>query len=131
MSLRVQRWEWSWLNVSMSNQHIILSKKTYFFYGKYWHVNEFITLTASIYHPLLKTHVILATMDCKQEDTNYVERFWRIFNNAYEEVNLTKKKFNPTGWCSDMSGANFNLIKKIYGEDVLNQIKSCKFHYKE
>ena len=70
-------------------------------------------------------------MDCKHEDTNYVERFWRIFNNAYKEENLTKEKFNPTGWCSDRTGAIFNWLKKIYGEDVVNKIKGCEFHYKE
>ena len=70
-------------------------------------------------------------MDCKHEDTNYVERFWRIFNNAYKGANLTTEKFNPTGWCSDMAGANFNGLKKIYGEDIVNKIKGCEFHYKE
>ena len=69
-------------------------------------------------------------MDCKYEDTNYVERFWHVFNNAYKEVNLTTEKFNPTGWCSDMASANLRK-KKIYGENVVHKIKGCEFPYKE
>ena len=56
-----------------------LKKEFSFFDGKHGRVNEFITLAASIYYPLLKSHIILATIDCKHEDTNYVERFWHIF----------------------------------------------------
>ena len=61
---------------------------------------------------------MLGTMDCKHEDTNYVKRFWRIFSSVYKEA-----KFNPAGWCSDMADANFNRLKKIYGEDEVKCLK--------
>ena len=35
------------------------------------------------------------------------------------------------GWGSYMVGVNINGFKKIYGEDLVNKIKGCKFHYKE
>ena len=100
-----------------------LSKEYCFVDGKHGRVNEFVTLTSTIYHPLLKSQIILATMDCKYEDTNYVERFWHIFNSAYKEANVTIEKFNPTGWCSDMADANFNALQKIYGEHVVKRLK--------
>ena len=53
----------------------------------------FVTLTASVYHPLLKKQVILATMNCKHEDSNYVAEFWHKFNNVYRKVNTTEKNF--------------------------------------
>ena len=117
-------------DVDVQSSHC-LKKEFHFFEGKLGRVNEFITLTASIYHSLLKSQIILATMDCKHEDNNYIERFWRIFNNAYKEANLTTEKFNPTSWCSDMAGANFDGLKNINGEDVVNKIKGCEFQYKE
>ena len=35
------------------------------------------------------------------------------------------------GWFSYMVGVNINGLKKIYGEDLVNKIKGCKFHCKE
>ena len=40
-------------------------------------------------------------------------------------------KFNPVGWCSDMAGANLNGIKKVFGREALNKIKTCEFHFQE
>ena len=94
-----------------------------FFDGKHLRVREFISPASIIYHPLLKSQIMLGTMDCKHEDTNYVKRFWRIFNSAYKEANWTIEKFNSAGWCSDMADANFNRLKKIYGEDEVKCLK--------
>ena len=66
-----------------------------FFDGKHLRVREFISPASIIYHPLLKSQIMLGTMDCKHEDTNYVKRFWRIFSSAYKEANWTIEKFNP------------------------------------
>ena len=54
----------------------------------------FVTLTASVYYPLLKKQVILATMNCKHEDSNYVAELWYKFNNVYRKVNTTEKNFS-------------------------------------
>ena len=110
-----------------------LNKEYCFFDSKHRRLNEFITITSAIYHPLLKSQIILATIDCKHEDTSYVERFWHIFNSAYKEVNMAIDKLNFTGWRSDMTGANFNGLKKIYIENVVKRLKdkSHDFHFKE
>ena len=94
-----------------------------FFDGKHGRVREFISPASIIYHPLLKSQIMLATIYCKHEDTNCVKRFWRIFNSAYKEANWTIGKFNPAGWCSDMADVNFNRLKKIYREDELKCLK--------
>ena len=70
-------------------------------------------------------------MNCKHEDSNYVAKFWRTFNEAFKKANGTEKRFSPTGWLSDMASANFNRLSTIYGEDVLEKVKSCEFHFKQ
>ena len=55
-------------------------------------VKAFVTLTASVYHPLLKKQVILVAMNSRHEDSNYVAEFWRKFNDAHRKVNTTNKQ---------------------------------------
>ena len=67
-----------------------------------------LTLTASAYHPLSCKQVVLATMQCKQEDKENIEIFWRMFNKAYKKANNeVDEKFHLTGWCTDMTFCNF------------------------
>ena len=62
------------------------------FDGNHKRVKAFVTLTAGVYHPLLQKQVILATMNCKHKDSNYVAEFWLKFNGVYKKVNTTEKK---------------------------------------
>ena len=101
------------------------------FDGKHKRVKAFVTLTASVCHPLLRKQVILATMNCKHEDSNYVAEFWREFNDAYRKVNTTEKIFSLCGWVTDMATANFSGFSIVYGEDVLTKVKGCEFHFKQ
>lgn len=109
-------------NMDVHSDHY-LSEEFCYSDGKDGRTKELKTLTASVYHSLLKKQITLATMECKDENTNYVEMFWRIFNEAFKDVNETDEKFNPIGWCSDMAGSNFNGLKRIYGDDVLQKMK--------
>ena len=101
------------------------------FDGNYKRVKAFVTLTVSVYHPLLRKQVILATMNCKHEDSNYVAEFWREFNDAYRKVTTTEKIFSLCGWVTDMATANFSVFSIVYGEDVLTKVKGCEFHFKQ
>ena len=51
----------------------------YFMHNEYCHfdgnhkrVKIFVTLTVSVYHLILKKQIVLATMNCKHEDSNYI-----------------------------------------------------------
>ena len=94
-------------------------------------VKCFVTLTASVYHTLLQKQIILATMQCQHENKKNIELFWRLFNNAYKTVNDTDERFWPVGWCTEMAHSNFSGLMQIYGEDVLERIKGCEFHFKD
>ena len=102
-----------------------------YFDGNFKRVKHFVSLTASVYHPLLCKQVTLATMECKHEDKDNIEIFWRVLNKAYKEVNGGDEKFLPVGWCTDMASGNFIGLVRIYGEDVLDTVKGCEFHYKD
>ena len=102
-------------------------------FSLYWvFLKHYVTLTASAYHPLLCKQVVLATMQCKKEDKENIEIFWRVFSKVYKEAkNEVGNKFHPTGWCTGMASCNFIGLVKIYGEDVLQYIKGCEFHFRD
>ena len=112
------------------NSHFLHDEYCHFD-GNHKRVKSFVTLTARVYHPLLKKQMILATMTCKHEHSNNIELFWRLFNKCYKEANEIDNKFSPCGWCTDMATANFTGLSLIYGEDILDKVKGCEFHYKQ
>ena len=101
------------------------------FDGNHKRVREFVMLTASVYHPLLQKQLVLATMNCKHGDSNYVAEFCRKFNEAFQKVDKTKKKFWPWGWVTDMASANFNGLAIVYREDIRSRVKGCEFRFKQ
>ena len=107
------KWKWKFIN------------------GNFKKVKSFATLTVSVYHSLLRKQVVLASMQCKQEDkVFFIEIFWPIFNKAYKEMHGGDKKFFPAGWCTDMASGNFIDLVKMYGEDILETVKGCVFHFR-
>ena len=70
-------------------------------------------------------------MECTKEDEKNITRFWKEFNEAYKVPNKTNAKFQTIGWVTDMALNKFSGFRMIYGEEVLDKIKGCKFHYKQ
>ena len=101
-----------------------------FFDGKVKRTKGF-TLTASCYNPFLGKQVPLAVMECTKEDEKNITRFWKEFNEAYKVPNKTNAKFQTIGWVTDVALNKFSGFRMIYGEEVLDKIKGCKFHYKQ
>ena len=106
-----------------------LSKEFCFFDVKVKRTSNFTTLTASLYYPMLGMQLPFAIMECVSEDTANVELFWRLFNRAYREANQIDEKFMQFGRVTDMATANFAGLAKIYGDDIIDKIKGCEFHY--
>ncbi len=72
----------------------------------------------------------MAIMEAESKNTENVEPFWRLFNEAHRKVAAYDSfKFNPIGWCCDMTGANLARILKVFGDDA--DIKLCEFHFKD
>lgn len=93
-----------------------------FFDGSHKRVKSFVTL---------QKQIALAILECEHEDTENIEVFWRMFNSAFKEVNDIGERFSPTRFCTDMAKANFNGLVKAYGEEVLEKVKGCEFHFRD
>ena len=116
----------------MSTPGRLLANEVCCFDGKKKRTKNFTTLTASVYHSLLKKQVPLAIMECTGEDNVNIELFWREFNKIFKDATGLDTKFEPQeGWITDMAEANHNGLAKIYGEDVMERIKACEFHFRK
>lgn len=119
------------LNMDRNGEHF-LKDEYCFFDGKFKRCRNFVTLTASVYHPLLKRQIPLAVMESEQESSENIALFWSLFNEGLQKVTGDDKSvFNPQGWCTDMAGANMNGLRQVFGDEALSRIKSCEFHFKE
>ena len=87
-------------------------------------------LTLSMYHPLLRKQIILATMDCESENKDNCELFWRTWSDALADFQAGLI-FDPTGVILDERGCNWNALKEVYGEDFITRCSSCEFHFKQ
>ena len=77
----------------------------------------------------MQNQVVLAKFECKHENPENIEVFWRMFDSAFKEVNGIGDRFLPAGFCTDMATANFNGLVKIYEEEILEKVKGCEFHF--
>ena len=113
------------IKMDRNGDHFLKDEFCYFD-GKRKHCRGFVTLTASIYHSLLRKQIPLAVMEAESEDTKNIELFWTLLNEVFQKVSGQKDyKFNPVGWCTDMAGANFTAISKVFGNESA-QRRYCK-----
>ena len=74
----------------------------------------------------------LATMECKKEDTEMVEIFFRLFNEALAKfLGEEGYKFNPMILCMDKVGANLQGVWNVFGDAFMSQVVSCQWHFME
>jgi hypothetical protein len=81
-----------------------LSEEYCFFDGKQQRCRNFTTLTASVYHPLLRKQIPLAVMETEGENSLCISLFWKLFQEAFRKEipgsNLgpvVRKAFNLNG----------------------------------
>ncbi len=85
-----------------------------------------------MYHPLLCKQSPLAVMDCEAENTENIAIFWQIFNECLRKESGNKDiVFNPQAFCLDMAGCNREAGVRVFGEQFINKVKSCEFHFKQ
>ena len=54
--------------------------------GKFKRCRNFVTITAGVYHPLLKRQIPLAVMEAEQESSENIALFWSLFNEGLQKV---------------------------------------------
>ena len=72
------------LALEMMTADRLLANELCAFDGKKNRTINYTTLTASVYHSLLRKQVPLAIMECVREDSVNVELFWREFNRIFK-----------------------------------------------
>ena len=117
-------------NMNKDGVHF-LNKEYCFFDGKKKRCRNYTTLTASVYHPLLKKQIPLAVMETEAEDSRCVTLFWTLFQESLSKATTSTCTFNPTGWSTDMAGANLVGIRDVFGSEALKRVKTCEFHFKQ
>jgi len=119
------------LNMNRNGSHYLNSEFCYFD-GKYKRCRGFVTLTASVYHSLLRKQIILGTMEAESENSQNVALFWELFNEILKKVSGSENEtFNPIGWCTDLAGGNLAGLCAVFGESTKSRIKTCEFHFKD
>ena len=116
-------------NMTRGKNHY-LSNAFAYFDGNEKRIKRMTVLTLSMYHPLLRKQIILATMDCESENKDNCELFWRTWSDALADFQAGLI-FDPTGVILDERGCNWNALKEVYGEDFITRCSSCEFHFKQ
>ena len=63
-----------------------LSNEFAYFDGNEKRTKRMNVFTLSMYHPLLRKQIILATMDCESENKDNCELFWRTWNDVSADI---------------------------------------------
>ena len=114
--------------MDMDAKHILSNKKC-FLDGKMKRCKNFVTLTASVYHPMWQKQLPLGTRECISEDSANIGRFWNNFSKAFKNVTKTDKKFSPIRWITDMATANFNDLQWSTVKMYYIKLKDVSFIY--
>ena len=105
----------------------ILSLEKVFFDGMHSRCKGYKTLTLWTHHQGMRRMNRLATMECKKEDTEMVEIFFRLFNEALANfLGEEGYKFNPTMLCMDEARANIQGVWNVFGNAFMSRVVSCQ-----
>ena len=108
-----------------------LSHEKAFFDGMHSRCRDYKTLTLWTCHPGMRRVLRLATMECEQENTESIKKFFTLWNEALSKVKGEEGyKFNPDGIMMDEGAANFRAIEEVYGEEFHDRVYSCQWHFK-
>ena len=95
-------------------------------------VHGFLTICLWVVHPALAKIVNLASMEIRSESMDDVATFFTLFNLVLHEVSGDMNKiFNPCCFVCDESGANYNGVQMVFGDETANyRVKGCQWHFK-
>ena len=118
-------------SIDRDNGSDMMSKQCCFFDAKENRFRGMSTYTLSVYHPLLRQQIPLATMDCVGETYVNAVTFFQNLNTALIEKFGVATQFNPCRFILDGRGCNWRTINAVYGPGFLKRCFSCEFHYKQ
>jgi hypothetical protein len=92
----------------------------------------FKSITLWAYNDVMRKLMCLAVMEAEEENTANLTMFWKLLNEMLQDfTGIDGYKFNPYGFIADENHANWNSLRAVYGDSVLDRVVSCEFHYKQ
>ena len=120
------------VRMDINKPYNILQEENAYFDATHTRVHSFKSFGLWTYHPTMHQTIRLASMEMRSENTNDISTFFMLLNEVLREV--TGKEdymFNPRCFMCDEGGANYNAIKKVYGEEFCaERVRGCQFHFK-
>ena len=86
-----------------------------------------------VFHPKMQSMLELAITEAPRENTYYITKFFKLFNQAMGEY--FKKDGNymwfPNSLVMDEARCNFAAVEKVFGSDFVdNYTMSCQYLFK-
>ena len=112
--------------LSMGDQEHFLSNEYCYVDAKWNRCKDF---RVSVYHPVLRKQVPLFTMECEGETGECYAKFFHLINEAIAKV-AAGRVFDPiAGFMADEAGGVQEGLRRVYGNPVLEKLKTCEFHF--
>ena len=104
--------------IKIGNHDSLLTEELAYFDGMHSRVKYFVTLTLWVFHPVMHGMKILAIMDAIKEDSDDLELFFILFNEALcDYLNDPEYMWDPHLVMMDEKGANFEAIEWVFGPE--------------
>ena len=110
-------------NIDRKGSHFLRDSPVYFD-AKENRVREKTTYTLSVFHPMLRKMIPLATMDCDGENFESCVKFFQNLNNALGELFLVDGIFDPCVTVLDEKACNWLALQSVYGEEFMSRVVS-------
>ena len=115
--------------LSMGDKEHFMANEYCYIDGKWNRCKDFPTVTLSVYHPVLRKQVPLFIMECEGETAESYAKFFQLVNGSIAKV-APGRVFDPVaGFMADEAGGLQEGLRRIFGNSVLEKLKTCKFHF--
>ena len=110
-----------------------LQMENTYFDAAHTRVHSFKSFTLWLVHGPMQKMIRLANMEMWTENSNDIAIFFQLFNEILETVSgMPNYKFNPRCFLCNKGGANYKVVKIVYGEDFCcDSVRGCQFHFKQ
>ena len=117
--------------IKVGGDYSSLACEPAFFDGMHKRVKFYVTLTSWVFHPAMRSMLMLAVMDTPREHSDDIEIFFDTFNKAVAEY-LEEPEYIWDLYLimMDHKGANFEALERVYGEDFRKyKTVTCQWHF--
>ena len=110
------------VRMDIDEPYNILQEENAYFDATHTQVHGFKSFGLWTYHPTMWETIRLASMEMHTENTKDISPFFILLNEVLRDVTgKPDYKFNLRCFMCDERGANYNMIKNVYGEEFCTE----------